>query len=185
MTGTLGRSAATFVKLTQFKHHCQVDSLTLWSFQLSLQSCVLAVKSMWNAMLQMKWLQSQQYDEIFFKCSNQQRMISLSTSLFHSPADNWFNTRLKQRSSDSSTIGNVDLIMDLMLYRTADLAHFPWEPQTVQHHLRIEHSLSSCRRPVPKNILYFLFGWALSCLQVLLARGSLRLANQGACRVLS
>ena len=28
-----------------------------------------------------------------------------------------------------------------MLYRTADLAPFPGEPQMVQHHIRIEHSL--------------------------------------------
>ena len=33
--------------------------------------------------------------------------------------------------------------MDLMLYRTANLAPFPGEPQMVQHHLCIEHSLSS------------------------------------------
>ena len=60
--------------------------------------------------------------------------------------------------------------MDLMLYRIADLAPFRGEPQTVQHHLRIEHSLSIGRRPAPKNNRYFLFGRALSGLQALLAR---------------
>ena len=43
--------------------------------------------------------------------------------------------------------------MNLILYRTAILAPFlgDSELQTVQHHLRIEHSLLSGRRPVPKN----------------------------------
>ena len=45
--------------------------------------------------------------------------------------------------------------MDLMLCRTADLAPFPGEPQGVQHHLHIKHSLSSCRRTGPKNKLIF------------------------------
>ena len=62
--------------------------------------------------------------------------------------------------------------MDLMLYRTADLAPFPGEPQTVQHHRRIEHSLRAVVGPFPKIIRYFLFGRALSGLQVLPARGS-------------
>ena len=43
-----------------------------------------------------------------------------------------------------------------MLKRTTDLAPFPGEPATVQHQLRIEHSLSSGRRPVPKNKPIFL-----------------------------
>ena len=52
--------------------------------------------------------------------------------------------------------------MDLMLYRTADLAPFLGEPQTGQHHLRIEHSLRAVVVPFPKITRYFLFGRALS-----------------------
>ena len=46
----------------------------------------------------------------------------------------------------SIVIGHCSHCMDLMLYRTANLAPFPGEPQMVQHHLCIEHSLSSLLR---------------------------------------
>ena len=115
------------------------------------------------------------------KRSNELRMIALSTSLFCSPVDNWYNTlEWKQSSSDRWTIGNVDLIMDLMLYRTTDLAPFPGEPQIVQHHLCIKHSLQAVVGPLPKITWYFLFSLALSGLQVL--QGQLfHLAKQNTC----
>ena len=40
--------------------------------------------------------------------------------------------------------------MDLMLYRTAELAPLQGEPQTVQHHLLVEHSLRAIVGPFPR-----------------------------------
>ena len=69
--------------------------------------------------------------------------------------------------------------------QTAELAPLPGKPQTVQHHLLVEHSLRAIVGPFQRINQCFLFGSDLSCLHVLPASGSLQLANQGACRVLS
>ena len=62
---------------------------------------------------------------------------------------------MKQNSSDRWAIGNVNLIIDLMLYRTADLAPFPGEPQQDNTIIAL-NILFNRRRPVPKNNLYCL-----------------------------
>ena len=87
----------------------------------------------------------------FLKCSNEQRMITLSMSLFRSPTDNWFNTLDWNNTAHTAELDNgFNIVQECLPY---SLSWRTSKAQTVQHHLWIKHSVSKswgCR-PVPKN----------------------------------
>ena len=126
-------------------------------------------------------------DELLRKCSNEQRMIALSTSLFRSPADNLTHcTETKQLRPLNNRQCRFDNGFHVVQNRRpSSLSRGTSNGTTPSSHRTFSSSSRRPRRPFPKIIRYFLFGRALSGRRVVPARGRLGLANQGACRVLS